>query len=151
MALIVADGVQFGVHAALGPAGQASKSLFYPHAGRCLVGLEIGCVDHHGFPFGVVGPQTDHHLRKVAFIASVLLTVMWRLVRTIPPRRITPPLTTAINEDSPTQYTSIVNVRFAVGFWKIGFKTRHLCAAQRKSVGLEFRMNVDTCRYKQSR
>ena len=50
--------------------------LFYAHAGRCPVGLEIGCVDYYGLLFVVVGLQTDHYLRKDAFIVPALATVV---------------------------------------------------------------------------
>lgn len=50
--LAVADGVQFGVHAALSAASKASTShLFDAHAGCCPVGLQIRRVGHHGLLF----------------------------------------------------------------------------------------------------
>ena len=88
--LAIANGVEFGVHPAFGPTplgrllrnrlpGSGSgvhAPFFNAHAGRCVVGLQIGRVDHDSFFLTVTGSEADHHLRENAPIAPPFPTIV---------------------------------------------------------------------------
>ena len=90
------------------------------------MGFEISGVDHDRRLFAVVSGQTDHHLRKDAFVAPPLPTVVERLMRAIFLGRISPPQAIAIDEDNPAQNASIIDTWLAMRLGKVGLKARHL-------------------------
>jgi len=72
------------------------------------VGLQVCRVDHHGLLFAVLGRQTRHHPGEDALIAPPLPAIIKRLVRAIGRRGVAPSQPIAVNEDNPTQHTSVI-------------------------------------------
>ena len=108
--------------------------LFDAHAGRCSVGLQIRCIDHHGLLFAVIGSQTRHQPGEDALIALPLPAILERLVRAIGRRRVPPPQPVAVDEDNPTRHTSVIDAGFAMGLREEGLKTRHLRLRQPEKI-----------------
>ena len=79
--LAITDRVQLGVHSALGASDQVSRPpLFYAHADHRSVGLEIGCIDHHGIQCAILGSQSRNHFGEYAPVATPLPTGIERFV-----------------------------------------------------------------------
>jgi hypothetical protein len=103
-----------------------ARPLFDPQARRRAVCLEVGCVDHDGLVFGVLGGQAHHDPGEDPVIAPALPPVVEGLRRAVFFRRITPAQAIAIDEDYTAQDAAVIDAGLAMARRKERLEALHL-------------------------